>query len=236
MRNEVVDSAKKKPNLNKVQRIVGSIQGFGGGNERRVRWAPPLIQKMSAGTVNPVDKETKRVAFDKDEGTDDEVPYVMLISWMMATLGDQCRHDWHGLVGQYCSKEFENLIDMYLEMGDVDVVSGINKIITKNETTEEYTTKDGNTITVGYCVQVRELKMRYKKMFSRRFELVPSEIGTPKDYVNVCKKCGRFYPRKKEKNKIKEIVDELVKDGKIGCDCKVELCRGVIRNYSYIDA
>lgn len=231
-RNAVTSEALNMPNINKVQRVVGSIQGFGGGNERRVRCAPPLNYKMSAGTVNPVDKITKKPAFDKDEGTDEEIPNIILISWMMATLGDQCRDVWHGLVGTYCSDELTALIDMYLEMGDVDKLAFINKLIKKNDTVEEYNC-EGRIRKVGFCITSAELKKRYKAQYTKSFDLLPSEIGTVCHRAFVCKKCWRFFPKVSNVPKLKEDVQKLCDEKKIDCDCKIELCRGVLKNYSF---
>lgn len=234
-RNAITSEATEKPNINKVQRIVGSIQGFGGGNERRVRWAPPLNYKMSAGTVNPVDKVTKKPAFDKDEGTDKEIPKIMLIAWMMATLGDQCRDVWHGIIGKYCSKELEELIDMYLDLGDIDKSASIHKLIKKNDKKEEYIRSNGRKLNVVYCITSAELKKRYKEKYAKVFDLLPGEIGTLAPRANVCKKCYRCYPKEANIVQLREDVQKLCDEGIIDCDCKIETCRGVLKNYSFIE-
>ena len=194
-RNEATDEAKTLKGKSRQEKIIATVNGVGGGRERRVRVAPPMMQQVGArGVINPID-EDNNLAFDPDNRS--ELPFLILTSWVTTVLGDIVRDELYGLVGEEGNPILERLNKRYLSMGMSDVSLNLGSIITAVEDVSLSASIDGRikTIVVGSSISINDIKKEYAKRFYGQtpMKTLPEEYNNVKKRCLRCRDCGKTF-------------------------------------------
>lgn len=194
LRNDPTDEAKGLVGKSRQEKAIACVQGMSGGKDRRVRLAPPLMVRVTEGPVNPTDDENQ-LAFDHAR-VDDEIPFLMLISWFTTVAGDLCRDEIYGLVGEGGSLGLDDLNRRYLAMGTINVNDNVGRLI---EACPEkvfecpYTQGHRNMtrqIKYSYAVTLQTIKEEYYKMHKSVLKSLPEEYPQLIKRLHVCRDCG----------------------------------------------
>lgn len=197
LRNEPTEDAKQLAGRSRQEKAIACIQGTGGGRNRRVRLAPPLMVQVYNGTLNGIEvcakSGIKTDAFNADKAIE-ELPFVMAISWMTTILGDLCRDDIFGLIGDGGNDQLDRINAEYMSMGKADTNDNIYNIVSECESIKIASgVSTATSITLTYGVSSTDLKKAFYTKYKKRLKSIPEEFGQPKSKVYMCPDCHRVY-------------------------------------------
>lgn len=175
MRNEPTEEARSLRDVPPQIRIIASVAGTGGGKERRVKVAPPLMEKANKGTANPVDSN-RNLAFSEAIVMEAEAPYIILISWLVTTISELVGDEQYGLCGESGNVDLEEKNQRYLAMGTVNVHKNLSELL-EERPVDVYKFKDASgrekSLTYAQSVPLGVVKQAYKQRFRIPLKSVP---------------------------------------------------------------
>lgn len=188
-RNEATDDARTLKGKSKQEKIHATVAGSSSNKIRRSRPAPPLMQRLTEGSVNPVDEENN-LAFDETAMEKVEIPYIILVCWVTTVLGDLVRDDLYGLVGEGGNSELDELNRRYLAMNSHDASSNLKRII-EEAPSYNFSCSNQRIITYTSSVTFKEIQKQYAKTFKNStLKSLPEEYPVCEARLWRCRDCG----------------------------------------------
>lgn len=130
-RNQVPKEIADRPDLSATEKWQGAVVGVGGGDMRRGKPCPPMMQPLHDGTANPIDHKGRyaynKDAFEHEDGR--EIPFIMAIMWCVTTMGESVRNTNYGLCGANANEDLLKTVDRYVSVEPVDITASINNYI-----------------------------------------------------------------------------------------------------------
>jgi len=194
--------------------VYGEEKGGNGGRKRRSVIAPPQMETVAKGTVNPVDVDGNE-AFDMmallgKEDERNELAYILVLLWAIETMAWPVTDDLMGMLGNPMSKEASGLFDTYLMMV---MDRAQKKVDTLQELVAEVPYKleikgSPGTIFMQQGLSRNRLEELWRAKTDDPLGDIPSFIGAP-DEVAYCVHCNMAFFGKPKDKKIRTTDDIL---------------------------